>query len=226
MPRNKYPEETKQKILDAATKLFMEKGFEQTTVLDIIGETGGLTRGAFYHHFKSKDDVLEAVLIRHWESTDPFVDTMNRVMNAKHENGLEKLKAIFRLSLNRNISSERNAAMTNIALQMLSSPRFFYEHHKSNLETAKWIQPIIAEGMADGSIKPGNAKALSELIVIMVNYWFLPQIFPGDVSDLWERGEIADRIFEMLGMPFLDEEMGEVFASSIGLMMQEDHCKN
>ena len=52
MPRNKYPEETVQKILDAALKLFLEKGYEETTVLDIIGEMGGMTRGAFYHHFK------------------------------------------------------------------------------------------------------------------------------------------------------------------------------
>ena len=52
VPRNKYPEETVQKILDASLKLFLEKGYEETTVLDIISEMGGLTRGAFYHHFK------------------------------------------------------------------------------------------------------------------------------------------------------------------------------
>ena len=55
LPRNKYPEETVQKILDASLKLFLEKGYEKTTVLDIISEMGGLTRGAFYHHFKSKE---------------------------------------------------------------------------------------------------------------------------------------------------------------------------
>ena len=47
LPRNKYPEETVQKILDASLKLFLEKGYEETTVLDIISEMGGLTRGAF-----------------------------------------------------------------------------------------------------------------------------------------------------------------------------------
>ena len=48
MPRNKYPEETVQKILDVSMKLFLEKGYEETTILDIVGELGGLTRGAFY----------------------------------------------------------------------------------------------------------------------------------------------------------------------------------
>ena len=53
MPRNKYPEETVQKILDVSLKLFLEKGYEETTVLDIVDNLEGLTRGAFYHHFKS-----------------------------------------------------------------------------------------------------------------------------------------------------------------------------
>ena len=218
MPRNKYPEETRQKILDAATKLFVEKGFEDTTVLDIIGETGGLTRGAFYHHFKSKDDVMMAVLNRYWENNEPFagLDQM------KAANGLERLKMAFTLAVNRNVASENNRAMTNIALATLSSPRFFYEHYKDNLNSIKWIQPMIEEGMADGSIAPGNAKVLAELIMVLLNFWFIPQIFPGDAADLFARADIAERIFDMLGIPFLTDEMGEAFASSIGLEMPED----
>jgi len=61
MPRNKYPEETVQKILDVSLKLFLEKGYEQTTILDIVDNLGGLTRGAFYHHFKSKEEVLNVL---------------------------------------------------------------------------------------------------------------------------------------------------------------------
>ena len=47
LPRNKYPEETVQKILDASLKLFLEKGYEETTVLDIISEMGGLREELF-----------------------------------------------------------------------------------------------------------------------------------------------------------------------------------
>ena len=56
MARNKYPEVTVEKILDAAQRLFLEKGYENTTIQDIVGELGGLTKGAVYHHFKSKED--------------------------------------------------------------------------------------------------------------------------------------------------------------------------
>lgn len=68
MSGNKYSEETVQKILNASLKLFMEKGYEQTTVLDIVDEMGDLTRGAFYHHFKSKEEVLDALGIGHFRN--------------------------------------------------------------------------------------------------------------------------------------------------------------
>ena len=45
MARNKYPEITEQRILDASLKLFLEKGYEHTTIQDIIDELGDLTKG-------------------------------------------------------------------------------------------------------------------------------------------------------------------------------------
>ena len=54
MSRNKYPEETVNLILDVSQRLFIEKGYDNTTIQDIIDELGGLTKGAIYHHFSSK----------------------------------------------------------------------------------------------------------------------------------------------------------------------------
>ena len=61
MARNKHPEETVRRILDVAFRLFMEKGYEHTSIQDMIDELGGLSKGAIYHHFKSKEEILEAV---------------------------------------------------------------------------------------------------------------------------------------------------------------------
>ena len=60
LPRNKYPEETVQKILDASLKLFLEKGFDKTSMND-IATTAGISKGAIYHHFQSKDAIIKAV---------------------------------------------------------------------------------------------------------------------------------------------------------------------
>ena len=72
MARNKYPEITVEKILDAAQRLFLEKGYENTTIQDIVGELGGLTKGAVYHHFKSKEEIMDAVNDRMFFSNNPF----------------------------------------------------------------------------------------------------------------------------------------------------------
>ena len=64
MARNKHPEETINRILDVAFRLFMEKGYDRTSIQDIIDHLGGLSKGAIYHHFKSKEDILMAVMER------------------------------------------------------------------------------------------------------------------------------------------------------------------
>ncbi|RME11446.1 MAG: TetR/AcrR family transcriptional regulator, partial [Aquificota bacterium] len=48
---------TKEKILDASLKLFSEKGIRETTIKDIAREVG-ITEGAIYRHFKSKDEIV------------------------------------------------------------------------------------------------------------------------------------------------------------------------
>ena len=44
MARNKYPEVTVKKILEVSQRLFMEKGYDNTTIQDIVNELGGLTK--------------------------------------------------------------------------------------------------------------------------------------------------------------------------------------
>lgn len=52
------------RILGVAERLFMGRGYERTTMADIVAGLGGLTKGAIYHHFKSEEDIFEAVFER------------------------------------------------------------------------------------------------------------------------------------------------------------------
>ena len=71
MARNNHPEETVSLILDVASRLFMEKGYEYTSIQDIIDNLGGLSKGAIYHHFRSKENILIAVTDRMTEESEP-----------------------------------------------------------------------------------------------------------------------------------------------------------
>lgn len=67
---------TKENILDASLKIFNKKGYSQTTLEDIVSELG-LTRGAFYWHFKDKDDLLKQLIFREHSSIARIVaDTL------------------------------------------------------------------------------------------------------------------------------------------------------
>jgi AcrR family transcriptional regulator len=56
-------EETRERILDAALRLFRERGFEQTTMRDVAGEAGVAT-GAAYYYYRSKQDLVMAFYLR------------------------------------------------------------------------------------------------------------------------------------------------------------------
>ncbi|MFI6575334.1 TetR/AcrR family transcriptional regulator [Nocardiopsis sp. NPDC050513] len=59
---------TRDRIVDAANRLFYEQGFEPTSFAT-IAEAVGISRGNFYYHFKTKDDILDAVIESRLAST-------------------------------------------------------------------------------------------------------------------------------------------------------------
>ena len=92
MARNKYPEVTVEKILEVSQRLFMEKGYDNTTIQDIVNELGGLTKGAIYHHFKSKEEIINALGEKLFFDNNPFVT----VQKQKHLNGLQKMREVIK----------------------------------------------------------------------------------------------------------------------------------
>lgn len=59
--KNMSPEERRAQLLGCAQALFFSKGFEDTTIQDVL-DMAGVSKGGFYHHFKSKDELLFAVM--------------------------------------------------------------------------------------------------------------------------------------------------------------------
>ena len=64
---------TRERILQKADQLFYEGGFESTSLADIAGVVG-ISRGNFYHHFKTKDEILDGVILRRMETTRAMLD--------------------------------------------------------------------------------------------------------------------------------------------------------
>ena len=145
MARNKYPEVTEERILEAAQRLFLEKGYDNTTIQDIVDQLGVLTIGAVYHHFKSKEEILDKVGDRMFFQNNPFEAVRPRT----DLNGLEKLREAVRL----NQADEARSRMTVQAVPITQNPRVLVEMIESNRRVlTPYFLQLIVEGHRDGSI--------------------------------------------------------------------------
>ena len=162
MARNKYPEVTVEKILDAAQRLFLTKGYEATTIQDIVDELGGLTKGAVYHHFKSKEEIISAVSDRMFYNNNPF-----EAVKARSDlNGLEKLREAIRLN---QVDTDRNS-LTLASIPVTKNPRILVEMIESNLKVlTPYLRELIDEGNRDGSIHTEYTSELAELLTLLTS---------------------------------------------------------
>lgn len=202
MARNKYPEETINQILTVALNLFMQKGYEQTSIQDIINELGGLTKGAIYHHFKSKEEIWQAVIDHAFKGVD---EMLSGIRDDKGLNGLEKLRKISQASLD---NAARNE-LASVGPNLLRNPKLLAAQIENILEKAVpvYIQPIIEQGMRDGSIRTEYPRELSEVLVILTNIWLNPEVIEASPEMMLHKVRFFDEILKGMGLDLFDEQM-------------------
>ncbi|EGU52457.1 transcriptional regulator [Vibrio nigripulchritudo ATCC 27043] len=74
----------RQEIVEAADMLFYQNGYEYTSFADIASAVN-ISRGNFYYHFKSKDDILTAVIARRFENTESILEQWESASDAPEE---------------------------------------------------------------------------------------------------------------------------------------------
>lgn len=180
---------TKEKILTVASNLFFTKGYEKTTISDIINGLDGLTKGAIYHHFESKEDIFNAVVDTIGNQNIVIFDEIKNDTTLK---GAEKLSKIVATSF----YNENMEAITNISPNLLDSPKLLSSFMKEirDITIPNYIEPIIQEGVQDGSIHVDYATELAELIAIMLNVWMNPLIFKSDNMKIVNKMEIMNEL--------------------------------
>ena len=200
MARNKYPEVTVEKILDVAQRLFLEKGYDNTTIQDIVDHLGGLSKGAVYHHFKSKEEIMDAVGDRMFSANNPF----EKVRNRSDLNGLEKLREAIRL----NHSDESRTDMTIQSIPLTRNPRLLVEMIESNRRIlTPYYQELLEEGNKDGSIHTEYAKEIAELMPLLTSLWLLPSVFPSDKEGMKNKFRFLGDMLEKMGVPLMDDSI-------------------
>lgn len=214
MARNKYPEETVEKILTAACSLFLEKGYEKTTIQDIVDRLGGLTKGAVYHHFKSKEEIRDAVTTKMFLDDNPF----EKVRGRGDLTGLEKMKEVMRLT-----QAPDWARLSRESIPLLKDPYVLAKNIQSGREiTAPYFLELIEEGRRDGSIHTEYPRELAELVALLPNLWLPPSVYPGTREDILRRFQCFGEMLARMGLPLVDEQiMG--LAEDYFQKLEEEH---
>ncbi len=201
MARNKFPEETVNLILDTAQKLFLEKGYDRTTVQDIIDNLGGLTKGAIYHHFKSKEEILTAVTKRLFENNS-LSKKWNKIIADEKLNGAEKLKAL----LYEAIIDEQEQKFRSMGIHLQNMPQMLSDLllRSVNEIAPKAIEPVLKEGVRDGSIKLKYPAEFAEIISLLTNVWFNPLVFSMTDESIERKSKVLLEILSLLGIDISD----------------------
>ena len=201
MVRNRNPHETRKKILEVSKDLFLKKGFDNTSIQDIINGLGGLTKGVIYHHFESKQEILQSIIR---ENNQEILN-----YNWRGDTGLEKIQNSLMDAFS-NFEQQRLVYSASIKLR---SPRLLGEQYISLFsDFLPEIRERVYEGVKDESIKTEYPEELADLIVLTLNIWIGFQISIYSVEELKRKMKFIKLSFDGLGVHLIsDEMMGVIF---------------
>ncbi|BBX34146.1 TetR family transcriptional regulator [Mycolicibacterium mageritense DSM 44476 = CIP 104973] len=143
------PASRRDELLELAATMFAERGLKATTVRD-IADSAGILSGSLYHHFKSKEQMVEEVL-------RDFLDWLfarYQVIVDSAATPLERLSGMFMTSFE---AIEHRHAQVVIyqdeAKRLSAQPQFAFVEARNKEQRKMWID-ILQQGMADGSFRP------------------------------------------------------------------------
>ncbi len=209
MARKNNPKQTVESILSVSARLFSEKGYEQTSMQDIV-EALGMSKGAIFHHFKSKEEIFNKVI-------DVQAELQEMIMRQWIEEmqGLtakEKLTALLEKTL---LSYDMHTLDSVVASQM-DNPRFIVANMKDLVNRgAPIIANIMQQGIEDGSVTTDYPDECAEVFLLLFNIWCDPVIFSGDAARLTKRFSFLSQMMRMMCADIINEELIENYVNFI-----------
>jgi AcrR family transcriptional regulator len=161
----KQSEVRRGEFLDAALALFLEHGYDATTINDVIARVG-VSKGAFYHHYRAKDDLLEGLALRFGTQG---LDAVADILSQGELNALEKMNAFF--ARTRQIKVE-TAPVVWSTFKALFRPENLVLYHRIRVALSEVMTPVltglIKEGMEEGVFDTPDAHGTA-LMLMQIN---------------------------------------------------------
>lgn len=191
---SKDPEIRRNELIEAAEELFREKGFEQTSVSDIVKNVG-VAQGTFYYYFDSKDDILDAVLEHYLRKAE---QAMKDLIVDDRLNAQQKLQLIIDMSFKRE-KGEKDF------IKFLHSDENLLTHQKYMMKTYTTYTPlltrIVEQGIQEGLFDTQYPGETVELLLMMIGHLHDSLVLSADNSEYYRKTRAAeDIIVKVLGI--------------------------
>lgn len=183
----------KQEILDAALQMFSEKGYEGTSINDIIKKVG-VTKGAFYYYFSSKEEVLNVLSEK---QADMVLEISQKIAGDDRMTALEKLNAIaFEVQGHRAANMAQRLMALKAYQNEINIVLGMKVVEKTIQKGAPVIQSIIEQGIGEGVFNTAFPRETAEL------YINLSSIVNGSITQILlasgKNAESIEKIRKML----------------------------
>lgn len=203
MPKEYNSQATIESILSVSAKLFLEKGFDKTSMQD-IATTAGISKGAIYHHFQSKDEIIKVVTEKQEKTVKAAME--NLLSETDSLSGKEQLQFI----LEKNLESQEAHYLDDVMSVRMKSAEFVLSYMQGCVnKDSDLISKIIQKGIADGSLMTNFPNECAEVFLLLLNVWCDPAVFDCDGEKLSLRLRFLQHMMKSIGIDVLSDTLIE-----------------
>ena len=187
----KEANERKNEILDAAAALFAQKGFDHTSTSEIM-EAVGIAKGTLYHHFKSKEAIMDAIIERQSERM------LAAARKTAEDRSIPVPERMLRVVMALKLEGAQGEGGSDM-IEHLHKPQNALMHQKSKQIIMKEVPPILAIVLQDG-IEQGLFDSPYPLECMEMSVAYLNTLLDDGIIELTEeerRGRIQAFIFHL-----------------------------
>ncbi len=176
----KDAEERRNEILDAADELFNERGFDHTSTNDIL-EKVNIARGTLYYHFKSKEEIMDALINRYHDQM------MGAVKEVIKDKSIPVKERIIQAVMAMNIRGSKGKGI----LEHIHKPQNALMHQKIQKLIISDVTPVLAEvvkeGIKEGVFSTPFPDESIEMLIIYTNAVFDEESIEMTVEERMKR---------------------------------------
>lgn len=175
----KKPEDRRREIVSVSKQLFLEKDYENTSIQEVI-ERLNIAKGTVYHYFKSKTELLDAVV---QDCVDEYLVEVKKTWRGGTGSAIEKMHTL--------IAASKASEQLVLSIEALHKPGNIGMHTRLLAMTVLKLAPLYAEvieqGCQEGIFQTDHPLECAEFLLASIQFLIDPGFYPWNSQDLVRR---------------------------------------